>query len=626
MPTAELHALPVVELKAAAGDAPESRRRTFSIMAYSGAPMRVEGFAHPVVIDLNGLRAAGQRIPILRDHDARKVIGQSEIVSIGPGGVQVEGIVTGETGPSADVVTHARNGFKWQASVGADVERRETLKAGEKATVNGREVQGPLIIVRAARLYETSFVALGADHNTTVNVAASKSKGVGAMAETITTDAAPVSDLEPIEATRAVETAEAERVRGILAAAGPDADQRLVDSAIESGESLTAFKSRLFDLSTLRSSRPNLPLTAYIPRSDPGVAGNPRETLTASAMLLGGHDQAAVRAFGERVVAGLRRPEGWHDLCVQALRADGRDVPHGRSEVIRAGFSTISMPFALNTSIEKVALGIFAENSANWRPLARRVSAQNFRAGKALRLTAKTALNELPPAGEFKHGVLSEDAFTYRVKTYGRMFQLTREDVVNDDAGLLNDLPTLLGVESARTVSDLFFDLVIANTGSHWSVGNNNLITTALGLTGLSDAVKKLRTQVDSDDRIIGFQPVTLVVPAALEQTARALLNSVTLMRDQASDNQPTGNPIAGLNLALVVEPRLDAASTIDWYLFARPSDAPMLVSFLNGREGVIVESQEAAFNTLGMQWRAFMDTGVDYGEPKASVKADVTA
>lgn len=173
---------------AAAGDdtmvqqpAEAPKRPTFQIHAYTGAPMAIDGFVHPVVVDLNGIRPPSPTLPALRQHDPNRIVGQTLATRISASGVDMGihmgGIVTGDDKDAHDVVHHAKNGFKWQASIGADIERREFLDSGKKAMVNGREVTGPMHIVRAATLKEVSFVPIGADGATSAAVAASGSSG-----------------------------------------------------------------------------------------------------------------------------------------------------------------------------------------------------------------------------------------------------------------------------------------------------------------------------------------------------------------------------------------------------------------------------------------------------------------
>jgi hypothetical protein len=47
-----------------------------------------------------------------------------------------------------------------------------------------------------------------------------------------------------------------------------------------------------------------------------------------------------------------------------------------------------------------------------------------------------------------------------------------------------------------------------------------------------------------------------------------------------------------------------------------------MVVSFLNGQQSPTVESADADFNTLGIQFRGYHDFGVDKAEYVSGVKS----
>ncbi|HEX6985677.1 MAG TPA: hypothetical protein VF170_09880, partial [Planctomycetaceae bacterium] len=62
--------------------------------------------------------------------------------------------------------------------------------------------------------------------------------------------------------------------------------------------------------------------------------------------------------------------------------------------------------------------------------------------------------------------------------------------------------------------------------------------------------------------------------------------------------------------------------SALAWYLLADPSDMPVIeVAFLNGRDTPIVESADADFNTLGVQFRGYHDFGVSLQEYRGGVR-----
>lgn len=606
-----------VEIQAA-GDG-STKLPTFSILGYTGAPMNVAGFYTPVVIDLAGHRAAGSEIPALRDHDPNRIVGQADSIKIGAD-VRLAGTITGENADATEVVTQSRNGFKWRASVGADIVRREFLEAGKRAKVNGREVVGPILIARESILQEISFVAIGADGKTSANVTAKKGEDMSLSIEH-STDGASIA------------TAERERVKAIMAACGPD-QAEIQAKAIDGGWTIEATKAALYDrtsnadaLGTLRGERPGGSFGVVRGRSSvEAVAPGGPDRIVAAAMLLGGHGETLARMpGGERLANSVPRPNGWADLCAMALRAEGLPVPHDRGEMIRAAFSTTSLPTVVGSTVQKIALDLFREATAGVLAVSRVIPATDFKGGKAIRLASAGKLEPIGRDGMIKYGSLGEDAYDYTIGTLARMYGVTRQDIINDDASILSDIPIVLGNESARTLNDIFSTALIAGSASFFSTGNKNYFsgsTTNLSVDSLSTAVKMLRTQVDGDGRIIGMTPAVLTVPAALEATGRQILSGMALSRDASKDNVSTANPWGDSNITLAVEPRLDADSTTAWYLFSNPMHGAVLLALLDGMLGAKVETSPAPFDQLGQQWRAYLDCGVKLAETRAVVKS----
>lgn len=169
---------PVELIEAAAAKEGEAKAPpTFDAMSYTGAPMQIKGWKHPVIIDLQGVEAAGDQVPVLRAHDDNRVVGHSSSVEVSEHGVRVKGVVSG-VGPDAqEVVANAKNGFKWQISNGSSPVPGtvEHLPAGKTAVVNGRTIKGPHSIARKTIISEVSFLPRGADSKTSAAIAAQHS-------------------------------------------------------------------------------------------------------------------------------------------------------------------------------------------------------------------------------------------------------------------------------------------------------------------------------------------------------------------------------------------------------------------------------------------------------------------
>ncbi len=158
------------------GEAGKGKLPTFEGNAYTGAPMKPEGFWQPIIVDLDGVKVPSQHRPALRQHDHQQIVGHTTSVKADKDGIQVAGVFSGEPQHVQKVTHPAKGGFQWQLSIGANPTRTEFLEAGETTTVNGREVTGPLTIARETEIGEISFVPLGADGDTSATVHAQRGR------------------------------------------------------------------------------------------------------------------------------------------------------------------------------------------------------------------------------------------------------------------------------------------------------------------------------------------------------------------------------------------------------------------------------------------------------------------
>jgi len=181
-----------------------------------------------------------------------------------------------------------------------------------------------------------------------------------------------------------------------------------------------------------------------------------------------------------------------------------------------------------------------------------------------------------------------------------------------------------IGRGGALALNDDFWTTTfVANLGTSYTAGRLNYSSgagSALGVAGLNAAITLFRNQTDPDGKPLGLQPRVLLVPPDLEATALSLLQS-TLVTDGTTSAQPNANIYTG-RFQPVVSTYLTSAA--QWYLFADPNDLPAIeVVFLNGQQTPTVESAQADFNTLGVQFRGFYDFGVGLQEYRAGVQSN---
>lgn len=645
-----LHLTADVELTAASADG--TRRPTFEILAYTGAPMRLAGFANGVIIELAGLKPRGPRIPILRDHDNGRVIGQADSITIDRSGVRLAGTITGDDDDARSIVTHSKNGFRWQASIGATIVRQEFLREGEKATVNGRSVAGPMTIVRQASLFETSFVAVGADGDTETNIAARRGT-MSTSTETAELTAAPTAaDPEAIRAAAMERSKAADRLvesfdgkpgdgyRFALHCMNSGADPQTVELAMMrhertvSAPGITVRGGGLSNQEQFEAYMTNPPAPRALAR---GPSGYGRDlgtaTLEASLLLRSGRDDLAVRAYGERTVhaASAMRHGSLVDLCGAVLRHEHRD-PAGmsRSEMIQAAFSTLSLPTTLSNVMGKVLWDSYMESTGSWRGFARVLSAADFKPQTGIRPSFVGELEQLAPTGEIKHGTLAESTFPWSVDTYAKIFTVDRQTVVNDDLGFIDQTPVLMAKAAARKLNDLVWGTILGNAGSFFHTSNNNLLTgagSALDYDAFGAAIAAMRTQRGDQDEDLQIIPRVLAAPPEQEATARSIVTS-SATTSPYDETAGTANVWRGL-VDVVIEPRLSNtakfanASTTAWYVFAGAMDAPVIVGFLEGRQNPTIEVFPMGHvpHQLSMTFRCFHDFGSALGDSRAAVK-----
>ena len=149
------------------------------------------------------------------------------------------------------------------------------------------------------------------------------------------------------------------------------------------------------------------------------------------------------------------------------------------------------MPVALGEVVNKIALETYRDTPATWRKLSAIKSAKDFKTHTGIRLNAVAEFERLPETGEFSHATLGEQTYTFAVDTYGKIVKLDRQSIINDDASILADVAASLGNAAARRLSDLVFQVLLANAGGFFASGNGNYISgasTNLSSSALSTA------------------------------------------------------------------------------------------------------------------------------------------
>lgn len=661
---------------------------SFDMELYNGGVMNV-GWWGAIIIDLSGLRLSSQTNPVYRDHDYSKLVGHTTEITIGKN-VVVKGKISAATEAAVEVVQSAKNGFPWQASLGADPLRIEEIKSGTSVTVNGITVEGPITVIREALLIEATITPLGADNTTRTNIAAKaakplkgehamnfsewlKSKGFDeasltpdqlavlknayeaeqaegqsdeANAEAKKAEAkapldeakkvqaaAPVAD--PIQARNHLEAANEKRIAAIRAASEKfqvEVSKKSTILASAIGDGWTPEKA---ELEFLLASRP------AVPSIHVKSGGIEAQTLKAAVALRAGRisEKKLLKEFGDKNLEAAHKmgDVGIQELIVEACRIEGKNLS-GRHRLndddIRAGFTTVTLPSILKDTSNKVLL----DGYENVEPVAPRcfqeTSVKDFKPSTIARMTASGILAEVGTNGELAHGKLSDDGYTAQAKTRGEVIILTRQMIKNDDLGAFLDILRRMGMKSASTLDYLAMTKLMANADNFLHAGNHkNLITgagSALSISGVSASNGAFAKQMDANKMPLGLKPNILLVPAELEDTARAIVAATSRLvvggTAAAVTTQSDENPHRGryevVSSQWLSWAGLTGSSAAAWYhLINRPGCSALILSYLDGQKTPIAEQGEVDFNQLGMGFRVIFDVGVDYFDYRAVQK-----
>ncbi len=291
---------------------------------------------------------------------------------------------------------------------------------------------------------------------------------------------------------------------------------------------------------------------------------------------------------------------------------------------VQAAFTAISLPGILSNLANKEAVEGYMEEDSVWKDIAQIKRSSDFKTSTTYRLLDNMKYEKLPPGGKIKHGTLGEESFTRSVDTYARMGQITRQDIINDDLQLLDDLRNVIGRGGALALNELFWTVFLANLATIFTATRTNYIegsTTNLGTDGVGLGLgqkawrKRTSPTADGAKRLSG-RAKFLLVPPELETIADALY----VARNDSSVKVSDTNTFAGKYKPIVANQLSDSSfsgySTTAWYLLGdKSAGTPVVVSFLNGQETPTVESADADFSTLGIQFRGYHDFGCDLGD-----------
>lgn len=316
--------------------------------------------------------------------------------------------------------------------------------------------------------------------------------------------------------------------------------------------------------------------------------------------------------------------------------------------VVRETMTRSDFPLLMGDVIDRTMLARWNAFPQAWRSFVGVGTRRDFRIGRAIAVDGlEGAYTEQAEEEELEYGALSETGYSYAVKKYAKGAKVSWEAILNDNLQAFDTIPDRLGRGAARTVARYVTGLYVGASGPNttfFSSGNGNLLASnpVLSVTALQTAYGVLRSRVDADGEPIAIESAVLVVPPALEVTARNILSATQIWPVSTAGGPLLENWIVN-NLTLVVDPYISIVATSNqntsWFLFPDPNVArhAIEISFLAGYEQPVLyqklgntarvggglDQTAGDFATMAQEYKGVIAFGGSLLDPKSAVASN---
>lgn len=549
---------------------------------------------------------------VLFNHDRDAVVGHIEKVWLEDN--RGKALVRFDTDEQSETIFQkVQSGTLQGVSVGYAIYRYEVLKDEDTKSTNGR-FNGPAYVVTDWEPLEISIVSVPADPTV----------GVGRSAEEIHTsidtqedntrmDQEKTLEVQEVKSTP-VETGitqedlqkamEQERKRtSEITALFRDFDVEGADEAIVMGVSVDEARAMVMD--QLRARNKGVSVTMGEAESDKFRAAAQDAVLMAAGIPVADAAPGAQELRGHSMV----------ELARESLQREGLQANFGDNmELARQAInSTSTFPAIMANLANKSIMTGFNEAETTFQIWAGKGSNRDFKEAARVALSEAGNLELVPEGGQFPHDSLGEASARTKVATYGKLFSLTRQAIINDDLGLFSKIATKYGSAAKRLVNKMVYAQLTGNVKMQDNIAlfdtkHGNVAGTgeALSVKAIAKAITAMRRQKGiTGDATLNITPKYLVVPPELEMTAYQIVNSTA-----AVDGVNSGvvNPYKG---RFVVVADAELTDPDAWYLVADASQHDTIeVTYLNGVETPRLETRQG-FDVDGIEYKVAFDCGV---------------
>ncbi len=264
----------------------------------------------------------------------------------------------------------------------------------------------------------------------------------------------------------------------------------------------------------------------------------------------------------------------------------------------------------LDVANKAILLG-WEENDETFGKWTKKGQLSDFKTAHRVGLGAFPSLRKVREGAEYKYVTLNDKGETIALATYGELFSISRQAIINDDMNMLTDVPKKLGEAAKATIGDLVYAVLVDNEKMSdkkalFSADHKNMITGGMDVETISAGRTAMRQQKEGE-RTLNIRPAFMLVPTTLETQATQVVKSGSVKGADVNSN--IINPIRDL-AEIIAEPRLDDASEKDWYMVSRQGSDTIEVAYLNGIDLPYIDQLDG-FTSDGVTTKVRIDAGV---------------
>lgn len=297
-------------------------------------------------------------------------------------------------------------------------------------------------------------------------------------------------------------------------------------------------------------------------------------------------------------------------IAEECLRASGQPVPNNAMELIGRALTTSDLPTILSETSRRAVLAGFETAEETWQTWCGVGSVSDFKVNSLISVGLFGDLSEVGEDGEIDAAYIEAVTEALQLVTFAKTFPITRQAIINDDLGVLVDVPNAMGAAAARTVGNLPYAVLDANQAMsdgialfHADHGNLASSGSDVSVDSLSAGEDAMAEQKDpGGEATLGISP-RFFLSGTKGRAKREQFFKTTEIGGKT--NQPNlANPYAG-GLERVYDHRLNGTKN-KWFLSGRKGTTVKVV-FLNGVQTPRVETKQG-WNPEGVVHKVAID------------------